>query len=280
MRTCVIDTGGGMRGIYAAGVLDTCMEQGIQFDVGIGISAGSANVASYIAGQKKRNYQFYTEYSGREEYMSFRNRIAKKSYVDLDYVYGTLSNSDGENPLNYDRFVKSPTEFLVIATNAQTGEAEYFDKKDMLKDDYNVLKASCAIPYVCKPYEVYGKPYYDGALSDPIPIEKAISLGCEKIVLILTKPESLIRTPEKDQKLASMIQEDYPLAAEKLRWRAAKYNEGVYQARRYAKEGKVLIISPDDTCGIDTLTKDIESMKCLYRKGLCDAEKIKDFVEN
>ena len=200
MKTGIVDTGGGLRGIFATGVLDYCLEQGIRFDMGIGVSAGSANVSSYIAGQRKRNYQFYVEYSGRKQYMSFGNFIRKKTYIDMDYVYGTLSNSDGENPLDYDAFIRSNQDFIAVATDTVTGEAKYFNKKDMPRDDYSVLKASCAIPFVCHPYEVQGRPYYDGALSDPIPIEKAFSFGCEKLVLILTKPKDVLRTPEKDEK--------------------------------------------------------------------------------
>lgn len=52
----VIDVGGGLRGIYAAGVFDWCLENGVKFDYGIGISAGSANLASYLSGQRGRNY--------------------------------------------------------------------------------------------------------------------------------------------------------------------------------------------------------------------------------
>ncbi len=47
----VVDVGGGYRGIYAAGVLDYCLENKILFDLGIGVSAGSANVISYAAGR-------------------------------------------------------------------------------------------------------------------------------------------------------------------------------------------------------------------------------------
>lgn len=42
MKTGIVDVGGGLRGIYAAGVLDYCMDKGIRFDLGIGVSAGSA----------------------------------------------------------------------------------------------------------------------------------------------------------------------------------------------------------------------------------------------
>ena len=96
----VIDVGGGFRGVYAAGVLDYCMDQHIQFDVGIGVSAGSANLISYAAGQRGRNLRFYTEYGRRRQYAGIGNFLFKKSFVDLDYVYSTLSNSGGENPLD------------------------------------------------------------------------------------------------------------------------------------------------------------------------------------
>ena len=82
MRTAVVDVGGGLRGVYATGVLDRCLEEGVRFDAGVGVSAGSANIASYLAGQKGRNYQFYAEYSSRREYMSVAQRYGKAGRVD------------------------------------------------------------------------------------------------------------------------------------------------------------------------------------------------------
>lgn len=128
MKTGVIDVGGGLRGIYAAGVFDYCLDAGVTFDIGIGVSAGSANIAAYLAGQKGRNYLFYTDYSFRKEYMSFKNFVRKKSYIDMDYLYGTLSNSTGENPLDYPAIVRNSAQMLVVATNAQTGRRSIFRK--------------------------------------------------------------------------------------------------------------------------------------------------------
>lgn len=65
MKYGVIDVGGGLRGIYGAGVLDRCLEEDLRFDLCIGVSAGSANMASYLAGQYGRNKPFYDEYSFR-----------------------------------------------------------------------------------------------------------------------------------------------------------------------------------------------------------------------
>lgn len=274
----VIDVGGGLRGIYAAGVLDYCMDTGIQFDLGIGVSAGSANLASYIAGQPRRNFQFYTEYALRKQYMGIGNFLYKKSFIDLDYVYGTLSNADGESPLDYLALKENPMEILVVATEANTGHVKYFNKKDISQDSYNIFKASSAIPFICKPYVISGTAYYDGALADPIPIKKAFELECDKVILILTLPENTIRNSKKDKTLAACIKKSYPLAALKLEQRAYQYNTCLALAKKYAMNGKVLIISPNDTCGVDTLTKNVKAMKELYKKGYKDAKKISSFL--
>lgn len=138
----IVDVGGGYRGIYAAGVLDYCMDHDLHFDLGIGVSAGSANLISYAAGQRGRNYRFFTEYGLRKEYAGIRNFLFKRSFIDMDYVYGTLSNSHGENPLDYAAAAANPMGFLAVATEAETGEPKYFDKSDLSQDDYSVLKAS------------------------------------------------------------------------------------------------------------------------------------------
>ena len=132
----------------------------------------------------------------------------------MDYVYGTLSNHDGKNPLDYAALRDNPMEFIVVAANAETGEAKYFDKRDIQQDDYDVFKAFSSIPFVCKPYFIQGVPYYDGALGNPVPIEKAFAYGCDRVVLLLTKPENDLRTGQETCRLHS---QKYPNAAEKLR---------------------------------------------------------------
>lgn len=278
MKTAVIDVGGGLRGIYAAGVFDYCLEYGIDFDLCIGISAGSANVGSYIANQKGRNYKFYKDYAMRKEYMSLENYLNSHSFINMDYIYGTLSEKHGEYPLDYKAIRKSDKEMIVVATNAMTGKPAYFTKEAMAQDQYDIFKASCSIPIVNEPYPIKNVPFFDGALSDPIPLEKAFESGADKVVLILTKPKEVIRKPYKDLTLSAFMKK-YPEAAHQLRHRVDKYNEQVAKAREYEKEGKVLIISPDDTCGVDTLKRDPAALHNLYLKGYLDAQKIQEFIE-
>lgn len=276
----IIDVGGGMRGIYAAGVFDKCLDDGVIFDLAIGISAGSANISSYVSGQRGRNITFYTDYTQRPEYMSARNFLHSGSYLDMEYIYATLSNDDGENPFDYDAFVASSTDVLVHACEAKTGRGHYFTKDDYKRNDYRPMMASSSIPFICKPYEIGGIEYYDGALGDTVPLEKAYEWGCEKVVLILTKPIAIPRKPGKDIVLAQMIQRKYPEAAKRLRSRAQRYNFGVELAKALEEDGLCLIVAPDDTCGVDTLTKDPSAMMKLYAKGYNDASKIKSFLES
>lgn len=276
----VVDVGGGYRGIYAAGVLDFCLDHGIHFDLGIGVSAGSANMASYMAGQPRRNRQFYSEFGLRREYAGAHNFLTKRSFIDLEYVYGTLSNSDGESPLDYEAIVRNPAQMITVAAEAETGKAKYFDKSDMAQDQYGIFMASSAIPVVCTPKVIGGVPYYDGALADPVPILKAYEMGCEKVVLLLTLPEDHVRSPKKDELLAGRLRHIYPRAAEALALRAKRYNESVALAKEFASQGKLLIVAPSDTCGVSTLTRDKEKLINLYDKGYQDGAKIRDFVSN
>lgn len=279
MKSGVVDAGGGFRGIYACGVMDRCLDDGINFDLGIGVSAGSANLSSFSSKQTGRNYRFYTVYGMRPQYAGIRNFIFKRTFIDMDYIYSTLSNEGGEDPLDFDALMENPIELYVVAADAQTGEVKYFTKADMSRNNYGIMKASCAIPGICKPYNVGGRMYFDGALGDPIPVEKAVELGCNKTVVILTRPVDQPRQSDSDMKLAKIVGRKYPKAAEKLCLRAQMYNDSVQYALRLQDEGRALVVAPDYTCGVSTLTRDKQKLDALYAKGYADGGAIAAFME-
>ena len=278
MKTCVIDTGGGLRGIFGAGVLDRCMKDGVVFDLCIGVSAGSANIAAYTAGQQGRNYAFYCDYSFRKEYMSAGNLMKTGSYIGLDYIYRTLSNEDGENPLDYDAISAYPGELKIVATRADSGNACYFGKEDMKRNDYGIICASCAIPAVCRPYTLSGTEYFDGGVADPVPLEYALSLGAEKTVLILTRPLDFVMSDRLETVAGRLLSLRYPEMCAALKKRKILYEEGVKLAKELEKEGKCLIIAPDDCCGVETLTRDKERLDRLYRMGFDKSAKITSYL--
>ena len=279
MKLGIVDVGGGLRDIYSAGVLDRIMDEGVKADLCIGVSAGSANLATYLASQRGRLLTFYTEYTFRKEYMSMGNFARLGSYINLDYPYSILSNEDGEFPLDYDAIAANPAEFIVVASDADSGIPKYFTKADISRNNYDIMKASSAIPFICKPYPIGGRRYFDGALADPVPVIKALELGCDKVIVLLSKPKDRPRQVGKDELFASLISKRYPLAAKNLILRAPRYNASVKKAKELEKAGKVLILAPDDTCGVDTLTRDKAALLSLYYKGFRDGEQIIDFAK-
>ncbi len=278
MKIGLVDVGGGFRGIYGAGVLDHCLEEGVSFDYCIGVSAGSANIASYLGGQQGRNYLYYAEYSFRKEYASLGNFLRNGSYIDLEYVYGILSNSGGENPLDLDTLKRNPAEMVIVASESKSGNTRYFTKDDLKPNSYKPLMASSCLPAICKPYVIDGTEYYDGALSDPIPLQKALDDGCDKVVVVLTKPRDTVRSVKDDKWIARLIKKRYPIAAKNLCLRAHRYNASVEKAKGLERQGKALIIAPDDISGLSTLKKDKQALQALYEKGLRDGQAIGPFL--
>ena len=279
-RTAMIDGGGGFRAISGAGVMDRMMEDHVHGDHCYGVSAGSANMVSYISGQHGRSHTFYTQYAFRKEYASFDSYIKNHNYANLDYVYGTLSNHDGENPVDYEAFEKNPTGFTVVACNADDGSTKYFDKSDVSYDNFDIMKASSAVPVACEPYVIDGVPYYDGGIADPIPVQKAIDDGYDRIVVILTRPKDTVREQKKDIGPATILKRTHPEAAEKLMNRYQTYNDEVALAKEYEKDGRVLILAPESMYGLNTLSKSFEGLERMYRAGYASAAAIPAFLES
>lgn len=278
MKIGVIDVGGGTRGSFGAGVFDYCMHNNINFDYCVGISAGAANIASYVAHQEGRNWVFYTDYFKRPEYMGVNNMLKTGDYIGLDYIYSSLSDHDGDYPLDWKTMKEDTKEMYIVATNANTGKQHYFTKEDMDQDQYDPIKASCCVPVANRPYEVNGVPYFDGGISDPVPYKKAFEDGCDKLVLILTRPKDFRRVAKNDKIFAKLMEKLHPEAAKAMANRSVVYNECVDACEELEKQGKVLIVAPDSIGHMKTLTKDKESIAELYTKGYEEAKKIKEFV--
>lgn len=276
----IIDVGGGMRCVYTSGIYDRLLDENIVIPYCLGVSAGAANLITYIAKQKERTLPFYREYAKRKEYMSIGNLLKTGSYISLDYIYSTLSNEGGENPLDFEAFNASDVIFRVAATRADNGKPVFFTNKDVLKNDYGILKASCCLPGVCKPVEFQGNLYFDGGVAEPIPIEKAFSDGCDKVILVLTKPRAEYCTPMLATRVLSARIKKYPAVYSLMRSLHERSAEILKKVEQLEKEGKVLVIEPSDCFGMNTLTRDYEPMTKMYEQGYKDAEKIIEYIKN
>ena len=84
--------GGGMRGIYTAGVLDFFIDKNIEVDLVVGVSAGGCHAASYLSKQYNRAFRTNIDYLHDKEYLSFRNLIKTGSIFGMDLMFNKINN--------------------------------------------------------------------------------------------------------------------------------------------------------------------------------------------
>ena len=270
MKLGLVVEGGGMKCAYTAGILDELADLAIPYSYAIGVSAGSSCLASFLAGQKDRNRRFFVDYVTDPRYLSFRNYLKTRNLFGLDYIYRELTDSDGRDPLDYEAMQKNPSDFEVVATDVWTAEPHYFQKKEIVKDDYRVFMASCAIPIACAPVNVEEKLFFDGGVSDPIPCRRALEQGCDKLIVVLCRPRTTVRTAMRRQWTLRYTLGRYPKIAERLRSRHKYYNESLHFARKLEAEGKALILAPREALPVNTYTKDPQVLQGLYDQALED----------
>jgi predicted patatin/cPLA2 family phospholipase len=268
----LVAEGGGMRGIYGTGVLDTFLRAGLRFDYAIAVSSGAANMASFLSEQPMRNYRFYTQYAMDRRYMSLRNFLKTGSFFGMDFIYDRLTNEI--DPVDYDTLLNTKTELRVVATDAQTAAPVYFDNSAITRGDCRVLKASCAIPLFCRPVEVAGTLYFDGGVADPIPVKKAVAEGCDRLVAILTKPRGYEKKPESLRRVYSRALRHYPAIVHALDERHRVYMESLAFLRGLERQGKARILAPSSKIRANVATKKKDVLEALYEMGMRDAEEL------
>lgn len=272
----IVDVGGGMRCIYSAGVYDCFSDRKIDIGYCLGVSAGSANLISFVCGQRGRNLEFYSNYALRKEYMSVSNFVKTGSYIGLDYIFSTLCNSDGEYPLDFEHFKQSDIRYRAAATRASDGKSVFFENKDVKENGYDILKASCALPVACKPYPIDGELYFDGGIAEPIPIQKAFDDGCDKVILVLTKPREEYMKPIGKTRLVHAILSRYPAVAGLMDNLHIRCQEILKDAEMLEKDGKLVVLEPSNCFGMKTLTRDKITIYKMYRQGYEDARRLTD----
>ena len=266
----LIVEGGGMKCAYSAGVLDAFLDAHINFDYVIAVSAGAANAASYLAGQCGRNLRFYTDWTHDPEYFGLKSYLKTGNLFGLHYIYADLTNSTGKDPLDFPALLANPTEYWMVVTDAATGTPVYFPKSALHQDDYRCIMASCALPAACKPIEIDGSLYYDGGVSDAIPVQRALTDGCDKVVAILSKPRGFVKKPEGMRLFYSTMCRRYPNTVKALNERHLMYAKSQKRLYDLEKDGKAFIFAPSVPPKMSTYTMDRAVEQQLYDLGLQD----------
>jgi predicted patatin/cPLA2 family phospholipase len=270
MRTGLVLEGGGLRGIYTAGVLDVFLEHGITFDGVIGVSQGAILASSFLSGQKGRGIRYCKDYCGDKRMMSMGSLLTTGNFINVKFSYDTQPNE--LDVYDYDAFGQNPSEFYVVCTNVETGEPEYIRITDLRKEmDY--LRASASLPFISKLVEVNGKKYLDGGVSDSIPVERFREMGFDRIVVVQTRATDYRKEPSKMSRFGWMYRQ-YPKFLKAMERRSADYNYTMERIQDMARKGEIFAIAPTKIIEIGRLEKDPEKIQAQYNLGYSDAEKL------
>lgn len=281
MSNALILEGGGMRGIFAAGVIDYLLDQEIRFDNVIGVSAGACHGCSYVCGQRGRAYATATDYLDEKDYCSMRSLRKTGDLFGADFLYYKIPQE--LYPIDNEAFLKSGIKFQAVVTNCETGEPEYPVIKDMF-EDIEYVRASSSLPFLANMVEIDGKLYMDGGISDSIPLAQSLRQGNEKNVIVLTRPRDYRKKASHAMAAASLRYGKYPQMVKALKCRARVYNETLDLIAREEAAGRAFVIAPMGPLDIGRTEKDRNKLKAAYQEGYFVAEglaaKMEDFLES
>jgi predicted patatin/cPLA2 family phospholipase len=265
--TALVLEGGGMRGAYTAGVLDAFLDEHIHFPYVIGVSAGANAGSDYVAGQRERNYRVFVEFAGDRRYAGFANLLRECSWFGMDFLFRTLP--DELAPFDYEMFARTPQTFVVGATDCATGQAIYFRHHDYDPRWFvqTVQRASSSLPVLSPPVEVEGRRYLDGGLSDPIPVERAISDGNRRCVVILTRNAGYRKKPEGPGLAMRLALSRYPALRQTLAKRHLVYNAILERLAFLEKTGGAFVLRPVRALAVGRLERRVARLEELYHQG-------------
>ena len=270
-KTGLLCEGGGQLGVYGVGALQCFYDYGVTFPYYIGVSAAAANLASHLAGHRDRTLRFYAQYAARKEYMGLGVLLRRGSFVDLHYIYDTITGPGGEDPIDYDTLCACKDEIRIVVTNARTGQTEYLDNRAFAGRDCRALMASCALPVYCRPVELGGQFYYDGGVSQSLPVGRMLEEGCARVVAILNRPTGYQKMPEKGRGLYPLVLRRYPKIAAALRQRHVRYMQALRTLEQMEAEGHAVLIRPRSALPMHTFTRDRVLVERVCQMGYEDA---------
>lgn len=277
MRKGLVLEGGGMRGMFTAGVLDVMMENKISFDGIAGVSAGAVFGCNFKSGQKGRSIRYNTRYCRDKRYCSLSSLIRTGNLYGVDFCYRELPENldkfDGE------AFEKNPAPFYVVATDIETGMPVYRRLKKGTGEDLLWFRASASLPFVSRPVEIGDRLFLDGGMSDSIPLRFMEGIGYRKNVVVLTRPDTY-RKKEKGLGLLRLFLRKSPYLADAMEERPYIYNETLSYIREKEGKGEVFVIRPAKALEIDRIEKNPEKLRAAYEEGRRIAEnKLNELVE-
>lgn len=260
--------GGGMKGVYTAGVLDFFLDKGIEFSSVYGVSAGACHMCSYLSKQRGRALDISIDYLDSKKYCSLESLLTTGDLFNVDMCYHLIP--EVLYPYDYEAFNRYSGKAFSVATDITTGKPEYFRIRDM-KKDIDKIRASASLPLVSRNVKIGGRYYLDGGISDAIPLQKSILDGNRRNIVVMTKEEGYVRKPATQLGLIKMRYVKYPEVYRLMARRHTDYNHTLKYIEEETAKGQAFVIRPKRISQVGRIEKDVEKLKALYEEGYEDA---------
>ncbi len=280
MKTGLVLEGGAMRGLFTAGVMDAFMMNGIEFDGGIGVSAGAAFGCNYKSRQIGRVIRYNQKFCLTPEFCSFRSLLKTGDLFGAQFCYYDIP--ERLDPLDEKAYLANPMRFFAVATDIETGLPAYRELAQMDHDDVEFMRASASMPVASRPVEVDGHLYLDGGISDPIPLKAFEEMGYEKNCVILTQPRDYVKKPQSMMPLFSKALRKYPAVIEGMDRRHVVYNDETVYVKQREEEGYAYVVAPPEALPIGRIEHNASVIRDVYdigyRCGMSHVESLKQFL--
>ena len=265
MKIGLVLEGGGMRGLFSAGVLDALLElKELSVNGIVGVSSGALFGVNYVSKQKERAVRYNKKYADDKRYMGLHSWITTGNAVNKDFAFYELPYK--LDVFDNETFKKAETDFYVVMTNVESGKPEYVLIEDAFAQ-MEYLRATSALPFASKIIEINGKKYLDGGISDSIPIDFCESLGYDKIIAVLTRPEGTYKE-DKLGFLYKLVYRKYPNLVNSLLNMATDYEKVLAKIKDLENKGKIFVVRPPEVLKIGRLEKNRDKIQKVYDTGL------------
>jgi predicted patatin/cPLA2 family phospholipase len=268
-KTALIVEGGAMRGAWAAGVLSFLYEKGERnFDLVYAASSGACSAAYFVAGMVERGVNIWHEHlSGRKLVRRSNFILRRKPVIDLAYLIDYVFKQSV--PLNIEAIAKAPTRFYIVLTDCHTGQPEYFHAKD--ENIFDALRASASMPFATLGFwSVCGKPYTDGGIADPIPVQRAIEEGATDITVVLTHRSSFRLSP-RSKIVGRLAFPLFPAAAEAWSRQHIRFNESMDFITSKHDGIRIRVFSPMRPMPVHAFSRKRRHLKRAIEEGRAEA---------
>lgn len=257
--------GGGMRGMFSAGVFEAFMLKDLIFPYITAVSAGACNILSYMSHQPLRTRKIIENYITDKRYFGLKNWLTSGSIFGFDFIFEDIP--DQLLPFDFDTYYNYPGILQVGTTDCNTGTAVWFGKEG-IGHKFLPVRASASLPFLAPMVKIGSRELLDGALINPIPYERAMEAGYQKFVIVLTRNSGYRKNKGVPQILMKTWYKNYPKLWEIMEKRPELYNRQLETVERLEQDGRAVIIRPQVPLEIDKLDIKPDKLLQLHDHGI------------